>query len=120
MARKHARIGSSRLPVCELTAQQLAVVKKGLVCFEEVLRHNTHIPNYELVHTSYQRVCAKVLVSLAEGERVDFDYNELTIIATCLDMVVVDASFLDQPTDFQIAVILKERVHRITTGARSR
>jgi len=121
MSRKPARIGGYKLPVFEFTPGQLEVVKKGMVLFAESLRRDRKAPpNIAFAEKTYSDVSDKVTLMLTDGNVVDFDYNELTIISACLDMVLIDASFMAHPGDFRVAVRLKERVKRVIMLAPSR
>lgn len=118
---KHARIGGYKLPVFEFTPEQLEVVKKGLVFFAASLQRNHEaLPHIAFAQKTYRDVSDKVALLLAEGNVVEFDYNELTVLSACLDMVLIDASFMAQPAEFRIAVNLRERIQQSITLAFSR
>jgi hypothetical protein len=110
--RKHTKIGGYKaLPVLEFTPRQLEVVKKGLVFFAESLQHSqANLPHIGLARLNYVTVLNKATRMLSEGITVRFDYNELVIISACLDMVLIDASFMAEAVDFDIALHLNETV----------
>ncbi len=109
---KRRRIGGyrpkSRL---EFTVQQITVLEKGLACFKEGLERNKKpLPHLTFANTTFRAIMGKVAMMLAVPLEVNFDYNELLIISACLDMVMVDASFMAHPSDFTIAAKLNEQI----------
>lgn len=109
---KRRRIGGyrpkSRL---EFTVQQITVLEKGLAFFQEGIERNKKpLPNLAFAHATFRAIMGKVATMLAVPLEVNFDYNELLIISACLDMVMVDASFMAHPSDFTIAAKLNGQI----------
>lgn len=112
---KRNRIGGYKLRnKLEFTVQQVAVVEKGLAFFRESLERNTKpLPNLPLANNSFRDIVNKVAQMMAIPLEVSFDYNELVIISACLDMVLIDASFTANSSDFTVAVTLNEQIKTI-------
>jgi hypothetical protein len=111
MPHKHRRIGGYKLPTLGFTIEQLEVLQKGLVLFNKTLQKTKiQSPTLTLARQNYDTIMRKVASMRATGTIVTFDANELVIISTCLDMVLVDASFMANRHDFEVAVRMNERV----------
>src|SRR5258707_15173074 len=76
-----------------LNPEALYLVQASFRSMEEVLRRNVAAPGWRLALAAetFSQVKQKVSkMLLAPGEAVEFDYNELLIIRTCLQLYTID------------------------------
>ncbi len=82
-----------------LNPEALYLVQASFRSMEEVLRRNVAAPGWRLALAAetFSQVKQKVSkMLLAPGEAVEFDYNELLIIRTCLQLYTIDLLCMKQ------------------------
>lgn len=82
--RFHEKTVRAKLPDLMFTLEQLMVVRKALVPFEQMIRSQKNpLPNSDLALTTVAQVQAKIqqMMTLnARDEPVSFDSNEITVL----------------------------------------
>ncbi len=105
MEKQHirGRTRRTKLPRLTFTPEQLAVLGKTLVPFEQmILTQKNPLPSSDLALETVKQVQAKIqrmMTSSAWGELVAFDANEMLILQACVRIFAISLESREQSAE---------------------